>query len=130
MDDIETIKPGINREETFNVQSEHSAIVVGSGGVPVLATPWLIAFMERVAFQLLEENLPAGISSVGTDVSIQHKAPSPIGAEVRVSAEVLSVEGRRITISVRARDEQRLLAEGTHQRAIIDRARFLERITG
>lgn len=130
MNDFEHIKPGVIREEIFLVEEEHSAIVVGSGGVPVLATPWLIAFMERVAFQLLEADLPEGFSSVGTVVSIQHKAPSPIGDKVRVSAKVVAVEGRRITMSVQAQSDDQLLADGTHQRVLIDRSRFLERITG
>ena len=128
MGNSEHIKTGAFQEDTFRVESDQSAIVVGSGGVPVLATPWLIAFIERVAFRLLEADLSEELSSVGTEVNIRHKAPSPIGSKVRVSAKVISVDGKRITLSVQAWDEQKMIAEGTHQRVIIDQSRFLEQI--
>ena len=82
------LKVGLTREETFQVTEEHAAAHVGSGGSRVLATPWMIAFMERVAFRLLEEHLPEGESSVGVLVEVSHLAPTSVGKSVRVKADL------------------------------------------
>ena len=74
------IQEGMTREEMFQVAEEHTAIHVGSGGSQILATPWMIAFMERVAHRLLTEHLPSGESSVGVVVDVRHVA----GAEAAV----------------------------------------------
>lgn len=124
----ETVRPGASREETFRVEERHTAIHVGSGASRVLATPWLIAFMEQVSHRLLAEHLPPGHSSVGVRVEVSHLAPTPVGIDVRVRAEVIEVDGRRVTFSVRAWDESEAVGEGTHQRAVIEEARFLKRV--
>jgi predicted thioesterase len=119
------IQVGMSREELFHVAEEHAAITVGSGASRVLATPWMIAFMERVAHRMLAENLPAGESSVGVLVDIRHLAPTPIGAAVRVQAEIVMIEGSRLTFSVQAWDREEKIGEGRHQRVVINEARFL-----
>ena len=130
MDIDEVIQKGMVREEMFQVAEEHTAIHVGSGGSRVLATPWMIAFMERVAHRLLAENLPAGESSVGVLVDVRHLAPTPIGAAVRVQAEIVTVAGTQVTFSVQAWDQAEKIGEGRHQRVLINEARFLRRVEG
>ena len=122
------IKPGMTAEKTFQVEEQHSALQVGSGGVPVLATPWMIAFMENVTFKLLEGMLPDGASSVGVLVEVRHLAPTPIGATVRIWAEVTEVESSRVSLNLLAWDEQETIGGGRHQRVIIDKQRFSKRV--
>jgi len=122
------IQPGIAREESFPVEEEHTAIHVGSGSLRVLATPWMIAFMERNARRLLGERLPAGYSSVGSHVDVGHLAPTPVGGRVRVRAEVLAVDGWKVEFLIQAWDEQELIGEGRHQREVIEEERFLRRV--
>lgn len=128
MDWEEIIQSGMTLENTYSVEAEHTAAHVGSGSLRVLATPWMIAFMERTARQSLGEHLPEGFSSVGVHIDVRHLAPSPVGSLVRARAEVQSVEGRQVTFLVSARDEHELIGEGTHRRFIIDEARFLKRV--
>lgn len=127
--DLEYIlKSGLSREENFLVAEEQAAVHIGSGGTAVLATPWLIAFMERVAFRLLEQYLPDGSSSVGILVNVRHLAPTPVGKTVRVRVAITAVEGSKVTFTVQAWDQQEQIGEGEHQRAVIDVARFLRRV--
>ena len=130
MDIDEVIQKGMTREETFQVAEEHTAIHVGSGGSRVLATPWMIAFMERAAHRLLAENLPAGESSVGVLVDVRHLAPTPIGAAVRVQVEIVTLDGAQVTFYVQAWDQAEKIGEGHHQRVVINEARFLRRVEG
>jgi fluoroacetyl-CoA thioesterase len=122
------LQAGMTREEVFTVESQHSAAHVGSGSARVLATPWLIAFMERTARDLLAAVLPAGYSSVGVHVDIRHVAPSPVGSRVRSRVEVTAIEGMKVDFTARLWDEQELVGEGTHQRVVIEEERFLRRV--
>ena len=128
MEPSEIIKPGMTNEETFEVKEIHLASHVGSGAARVLATPWLIGFMEATSHRLIARHLPEGFSSVGTEVNMRHLAPTPLGGKVRVKAEVLSVEGMKVTLNVQAWDETELVGTCNHQRFIIDEARFLKRV--
>ncbi len=128
MDIEKTLRQGLTREEIFQVSEEHAAVHVGSGGSRVLATPWMIAFMERVAHRLLTEHLVEGDSSVGVLVNVRHLAPTPVGTSVRVRAEVVELKGSQVTFSVQAWDQEEKIGEGTHRRVVIDEARFLRRV--
>lgn len=128
MDISELIQPGMTREDSFPITMENSAIHIGSGSSRVLATPWMIAFMERVSHRLLTCCLPEGYSSVGTHLDVHHLAATPIGATIRVKAEVLSLDGNHVYFSIEAWDEQEKIGEGKHERVIIDEARFLKRV--
>jgi predicted thioesterase len=121
---------GMRREEVFAVESEHSAAHVGSGSARVLATPWLIAFMERTARNLLADVLPEGFSSVGVHVDLRHLAPSPIGSRVRSRVDVTAIHGVKVDFTASLWDEQELVGEGTHQRVVIEEERFLRRVEG
>ena len=124
----ELIQPGMTRVDSFPIDIKNSAIHLGSGSSRVLATPWMIAFMERVSHRLLTCCLPEGYSSVGTHLDVRHLAPTPIGATIRVKAEVLSVDGIRIYFKIEAWDNLEKIGEGTHERVVIDEARFLRRV--
>src|SRR5512139_2380818 len=119
MELTEIIQPGMAREETFLVDEDKTARHVGSGASRVLASPWLIAFMERVSHRLVTECLPEGLSSVGVLVNVRHLAPTPVGSPLRVRAEVVEVNGSRVTLSVQAWDHHELVGEGSHQRVVI-----------
>ena len=128
MDLLEKFHQGMVAEEIFQVQEGYSAMHVGSGGSRVLATPWMIAFMERVAHRMLVEHLQEGTSSVGVLVDVRHLAPTPVGNTVRVRAEIVGLEGTQVTFAVQAWDESEKIGEGSHQRVVIDEARFLGRV--
>lgn len=128
MDLTAILQPGMVNEDHFTVTDQVTAFHVGSGSARVLATPWMIAYMERTAHRLLTCCLPEGYSSVGTLVNVRHLAPTPLGADVRVVAEILSLEENRVYFSVRAWDDLELIGEGEHERAVIEEARFLRRV--
>ena len=128
MDYQKTLRQGQIREEIFTVEEEHAAASVGSGGSRVLATPWMIAFMERVAYRLLAEHLGEGESSVGVLVKVRHLAPTPVGASVRVRAEVEDQKNSQVTFIVAAWDQKEKIGEGNHKRVVIDKERFLRRV--
>jgi fluoroacetyl-CoA thioesterase len=128
MELTELIHPGMTREGSFPITMDNSAIHIGSGSSRVLATPWLIAFMERVSHRLLTCCLPEGYSSVGTHLDVRHLAATPVGATIRTRAEVLSLDGNHVYFSIEAWDEQEKIGEGKHERVVIDEARFLKRV--
>lgn len=124
----EIIQPGMAKEMTFQVGEEQLAAHIGSGTLRVLATPAMIGFMERVSQLLLAEHLPEGYSSVGILVEARHLAPTPFGFEVKVSSEVLTVEGNRVTFRAQAWDLVEQIGEARHERMLIDESRFLRRV--
>jgi fluoroacetyl-CoA thioesterase len=123
-----------------------TAIAAGSGDVPVLATPRLLALAEAASVAAIAPNLAAGMTSVGTSVSLEHRRASAVGAEVVVEAELTAVEGRRLVFSFIARerarqadggagsatgdDDDRVVGAGTVERVLVDRAEFLKRLAG
>jgi fluoroacetyl-CoA thioesterase len=128
MDLNEILHPGMQREENFRVEEEHAAIHIGSGSSRVLATPWMIAFMERVSHRLVSQNLPPGYSSVGVLVDVRHLAPTPVSSTVRVRAEIIELNGLKVALVLQAWDENEQVGEGRHQRVVIEEARFLKRV--
>ena len=124
------IKPGFTREESFTVEEEHTAYHIGSGDERVLGTPWMISFMERVSNRLIGQYLPEGLMSVGTHVDVKHLAPTPMGVKIRVRVEVLEVVKNQALFQVEAWDHQDKIGEGTHKRAVVAKARFMERVMG
>lgn len=122
------LKPGFACIKVFAVGSEHVAKHVGSGDVEVLSTPSMIAFMERVAMECAQAFLPEGYTTVGTSVEVRHLNPAPKGAEIEVVAKLVEVEGRRLKFEVEARWGSIVIGKGTHERYIVERAKFLEKV--
>lgn len=121
------LKPGIRGELRRTVTPDMTAGHLGSGGVQVLATPYMIAMMEGASYRAVQPYLAPGQSTVGTQVNVRHLAATPLGMEVRVEAELLEVEGRRLLFAVTAYDEREKIGEGSHERFIIDVERFKAR---
>lgn len=128
MEDEKALQVGMSCSEVFTVEEEQAASRVGSGGYLVLATPWLIAFMERVSHRLVAEKLPEGKSSVGVKVNIDHLAPTPVGGVVQVGARITGIDGNRVELEVSAWEGEELVGSGSHHRVIVDDARFRQKI--
>ncbi len=118
---------GMEHTSVCTVTPGLTAEAMGSGDMPVLATPALVALMENAAMMAVQPALAQGETSVGGHIDIAHLRPSPVGAEVRAKAVLTAVDGRRLAFRVEARQEDTLVGEGTHIRFIVDRARFLSR---
>jgi predicted thioesterase len=121
------LKPGLTGRKTETVTAENTAESWGSGGLPVYATPALIALMEGAAVHAVDSLLPAGWSTVGTAVEVKHLSATPPGLEVRALAELLKIEGRRLRFKVEAFDEAGKIGEGCHDRFIVENERFLQK---
>lgn len=122
------LEPGLTHEVTISVRDDDTAAALASGSVPVLATPRLIGLMEEAAALAAQSALPEGQTTVGTRVDVRHLAATPVGMRVTARAELIEAAGRALRFRVEARDERELVADGTHERAIVDRQRFLERV--
>ena len=107
------------------VTAENTADAVGSGLVPVFATPYMFPLMENAAVNAVQEDLEPGQGTVGTRLDVTHDAATPIGMKVWAEAEVTAVEGKRITLAVRAFDEAGPIGGGVHERFVITVDRFL-----
>jgi fluoroacetyl-CoA thioesterase len=118
------ISVGANREETEKVTSDIAIEFLGIEGARVLSTPNLILGLERTARNLVFPLLDPGYDTVGTHVNVYHLAATPMGMTATFRAEVTSLEERRVNFKVEAFDEKQKIAEGTHQRAIVNVARF------
>ena len=125
---MEGIVPGLVGQIEMVVHEENTAQHLGSGNVAVLATPEMIRLMEKAAVAAVDHLLPDGYHTVGVEVNIRHLAATPVGMRVRAQAELVAVEGRKLTFRVEAFDEVERIGEGEHRRAIIDVGRFKERV--
>lgn len=125
---FEAIQPGLKGETRLVVAEEHTARQIGSGGVKVLATPQMILLMERAGVAAVDPLLPEGYRTVGARLDVRHLAPTPIGFEVTATAELVEVNGRKLTFRVQAHDGVEVVGEGIHERAIINLQKFGERV--
>lgn len=119
------IEIGLKGRAEMIVTFESTAAAVGSGLVPVFATPSMIALMEQAASSSLLSHLEDGQGSVGVHLDVSHEAATPIGMKVWAESEVTEVNGKQIVFSVSAYDEAGLIGRGTHKRALITVDRFL-----
>jgi predicted thioesterase len=109
------------------VTESDTALALGSGEVPVLGTPRVVALCEEASVKALESSLDPGTTSVGMRVQLDHVAPTAVGHKVRAEATLERVEGRRLTFSVSMRDERGLVAVGKVTRVLVDIERFMEK---
>ena len=119
---------GLRGTATVKVTSANTASALGSGDVPVFGTPALVALMEAAAMKALAGHLAPEETSVGTWLDIAHLAATPVGSEVRAEAELVAVEGRKLTFTVLAHDDRQKIGEGRHQRVRVARDRFLAKL--
>jgi predicted thioesterase len=125
---MDTIIPGLIGEHTLTVTDPLTAQAMGSGSLPVFATPALIALMEAAAVAALEGRLPEGQTTVGARIEVSHLAATPLGQTVRARAEVRAVDGRQIHFHIEAWDERQRIGQAAHTRVIVEIERFLKRL--
>jgi fluoroacetyl-CoA thioesterase len=128
MVDLTPVIAGLTGTSRLLVGPEHTAAFVGSGRIPVLATPVMINVIEAAALNAVEHLLPAGHQSLGIHLDVSHIAATPVGLLVTATATVLRVQGRTITFEAEARDQIEVIGSGSHQRVVVSVARFDERI--
>ena len=121
---------GTKLEKKLLVDDEVAINFLGVEGARVLATPWMIGWMERTCRDAVLPFLDAGHDTVGTHVNVSHLAATPMGMTVTFKAEVTGVQDRRINFRVEAWDERDKCGEGTHQRAVVNIARFAAKMQG
>ena len=124
------IEIGIKGHKEQTVTQEMSAARVGSGLVDVFATPMLVALVEQTCYESVLPHLDEGQGTVGTLVNVSHVSATPIGMRVWCDSELTEVDRRRLVFSVKAYDECGLIGEGTHERFVIDTAKFMEKLNG
>ncbi|HXM81452.1 MAG TPA: thioesterase family protein [Burkholderiales bacterium] len=126
--ELGAIKPGMTGHAELLVGDQHTAPRVGSGKVRVLATPVMINVIEAAALDAVERLLPPGYQSLGTLLQVRHIAATPVGMRVRASATVTKVEGRSVFFRVEVHDEKELIGDGTHERVVVNVAKFDQRV--
>ena len=107
------------------VTQDNAAVTAGSGTLPVFATPWMCALMEKASWTAVAPGLEPGESTVGTRLNITHDSATPLGLKVWAESQVTAVDGRRIEFQVTAYDERGLIGQGTHERFVVADDRFL-----
>ena len=128
MVDLARLTPGLEGHAELVVGEQHTAPRIGSGRVRVLATPVMINLMEAAALDAAENLIPAGHQSLGTRLDVRHIAATPVGMRVRATAKLLKVDGRNLEFWVEAHDEKDLIGDGSHQRLVVNVARFDQRV--
>ena len=124
------LHPGLSAEVALTVTDADTALAIGSGTVPVLATPRVVALCEETSVKAVENDLAPGTTTVGMRVQLDHLAPTAVGQTVSCEATLESMAGRRVTFTVSVNDARGLVAAGKITRVIVDTDRFLEKANG
>jgi predicted thioesterase len=125
---MDRIQPGASGSAQLVVGEEHTAPRVGSGKVHVLATPVMINLIEAAALAAIEHLLPPGFQSLGTRLDVRHVAATPVGMKVFAKATVERISGRTVAFSATVSDEVELIGDGTHERVVVNVAKFDARV--
>lgn len=125
---MKPVPVGAKGEFAQTAETRHLASELDSSLAAVLSTPTMVAMMEQAAINAIKPFLEAGESSVGMTIEVSHTAPTPPGHRARAEAEVTKVEGRRLEFVVRAFDDIEQIGSGSHRRAVIDAAKFNDRL--
>ncbi|WP_298061459.1 thioesterase family protein [uncultured Rikenella sp.] len=123
---------GTSHTASLTVAEAHTAVALGSGDLPVLGTPALAALMENAAMKAIApflDRTPEAMSSVGIALNISHERASSIGEQIRATATVTAVDGRRVDFDIQASDSSgRIIGRGTHTRFIVNTEKFMAKI--
>ena len=122
------MEKGLTFTSTTVVNEQNIARAIGSGDLEVFATPAMAALMENAAMKAVASELPEGSTTVGSLLEITHQRPSGLGEEVKATATLEEVDGRKLTFSVRAEDSKGVIGEGRHIRFVVDAARFMSKL--
>ena len=123
-----TLVPGIRGEATRRVVSAELVSHYDPAGPPVFGSPFMLMLMEFAAFKAIIPHLDDGEQSVGVGFEFEHLAATPAGALVIARAEVLAVDGRRVSFAIEAHDEHEIIGRGKHVRHVVEMERFLKRL--
>ena len=118
------LTPGIYGHAALSVTTENTAKALGSGELPVLATPAVAALIEKTCWQSIAAELELDQSTVGTALTLAHTAPTPVGMVVQCDCTLTAVEDRRLRFTARVYDDVTEVASATHERYIVDKERF------
>ena len=119
---------GLSGTAELVVGEQHTAPRIGSGRIRVLATPVMINLIEAAALAAVEHLLPQGYQSLGTVLNVRHIAATPVGMQATAVVRLVKVEGRTLSFEVTCRDEKDLIGDGTHERVVVNVAKFDERV--
>lgn len=122
------LQSGIKNEKSIVVTDELTASKVGSGLLPVYATPSMIALMENTCADCVQPYMQDGDGTVGTSVDIKHVSATPVGKTVRCECTLTEINGKKLVFEVNAYDDKGLIGTGTHKRAIINNEAFMARL--
>ncbi|HEU4346145.1 MAG TPA: hotdog domain-containing protein [Actinoplanes sp.] len=122
--------PGLSARVELTVTDADTAQSLGSGDVPVLATPRVLALAEAATVAATARQTPGGVTTVGTRAEVEHKAPTPVGRRVTAIATLAKVDGSKLLFEVEVRDGEAVVAEVRVERAVVDRQRFISRALG
>jgi fluoroacetyl-CoA thioesterase len=125
---MQKIASGLTGTVEIVVGEEHTAPSIGSGKVRVLATPVMINLIEAASLKAIEHLLDPGYQSLGTHLDVHHVAATPVGMKARATAVVTNADGRTVTFKVEAHDEKDLIGHGSHQRVVVNVAKFDARV--
>lgn len=121
------MEAGITGKQTITVTVDKTAEAMGSGKLPVFATPAMIALMENTASNSVECELEKGQGTVGTLIDVKHVAATSVGMEVTCETKLVEVDRKRLVFEVKAYDTAGVIGEGTHERFVIDNEKFMAR---
>lgn len=122
------MKIGLTYTSTLVISKDHVAAVMGSGDLHVFATPAMVALMENAAMLAVANHLPEGSTTVGAMMNTSHVKPSPVGDEVKATAVLTEMEGRKLTFSVKAEDSKGVIGEAVHVRYVVDKEKFMSKL--
>lgn len=122
------LKEGLTYTSKLTVTDNDTAIALGSGNLPVLATPRMMALMENAAMLCVADELLEGSTTVGGHIESSHVKPSKVGAEVSATATLTKVDGKKLYFDVKAEMDGVIIGEGTHLRFIVDKEKFMSRL--
>ena len=122
--------PGLSARVELTVTDADTAQSLGSGDVPVLGTPRVLALAEAATVAATARQLPGGLTTVGTRAEVEHRAPTPVGRTVTAMATLAKVDGRKLLFEVAVRDGEAVVAEVRVERMVLDRQRFISRALG
>jgi predicted thioesterase len=123
--DVPEFAPGLSARVELTVTDADTAQSLGSGDVPVLGTPRVLALAEAATVAATARQLPAGLTTVGTRAEVDHRAPTPVGRRVTAQATLAKMDGNRLLFEVGVRDGDKLVAEVRVERMLLDRQRFI-----
>ena len=123
--DVPEFAPGLSARVELTVTDADTAQSLGSGDVPVLGTPRVLALAEAATVAATARQLPGGLTTVGTRAEVDHRAPTPVGRRVTAQATLAKVDGNRLLFEVGVRDGDKLVAEVRVERMLLDRQRFI-----